>query len=544
VSDAIAVKFDEKKVDTIFAALDQCHLPGAAVGVAIGGRPVYRKGFGLANMEMPVVLSPTVRMRIASTTKHFTCLAYLLLCEEGRAALDDPIGKFLPEIHQVARAVTAGQLMGHVGGLRDAKDVVMLFNGNGKPVSSNDLLAVYREIDDVNFPPGTFWSYNNGGYLLLTFAIERITGRSFEDVLRERIFEPVGMFGTMVRRWDTDFVPNSAALHMTKTNPDNVGTTHGCVSTGGVYEKSYTNVATAGEGGIVTTVDDMLRWLAHMENPRVGNASTWRAMRTPQRLVNGVSTGYGLGLKVASYRGVETLFHAGGTLGGNSQMIKVPAAGVDVVVLVNRHDVSAAVLAAKVLAACLEGLDPVQSVIGPPPARGVFRSPSTGRVVSLFGQDGQQIAVIDGQEIPLAADGNAELAPDGWFGFKEKETLALIGDPVEPRAIRVVDFGNADELQRVKSVAEPDIGAIIGSFRSDSTDTDATIFATRAGLKLRTVGWFGSAVHSLEYLAEGIWRSRQMSSMSYSSVMSFSMDGGTFHLTTSRTRGLEFRRSG
>src|ERR1700674_4988641 len=91
VDGTIATDFDEGKIRRIFAELDQCSLPGAAVGIAIGGKLVYRRAFGLANMELPLVLSPTTRMRIGSTTKHFACLAYLLLCEEGLAGLDDPL---------------------------------------------------------------------------------------------------------------------------------------------------------------------------------------------------------------------------------------------------------------------------------------------------------------------------------------------------------------------------------------------------------------------------------------------------------------------
>src|ERR1700730_13922699 len=119
-STTMTIAFDQTKIDAIFADLDQCHWPGAAVGIAIGGKPVYRRGFGVARMELPGGLSPGIRMRIASTTKHFAALAYMLLCEDGKATIDDPIGKYLPELHPVTHAVTMRQLMGHVGGLRDA----------------------------------------------------------------------------------------------------------------------------------------------------------------------------------------------------------------------------------------------------------------------------------------------------------------------------------------------------------------------------------------------------------------------------------------
>ena len=113
---ARAVDIDGLKLDAIFAQLDQCERPGAAVGIAVGGKPVYRKGFGLANMELPLALCPSMRMRIGSTSKHFTALAYLLLCEEGQAHEDDPVLKYLPELHAVTHAITMRQLMGHLSG--------------------------------------------------------------------------------------------------------------------------------------------------------------------------------------------------------------------------------------------------------------------------------------------------------------------------------------------------------------------------------------------------------------------------------------------
>jgi CubicO group peptidase (beta-lactamase class C family) len=148
---SLAVEFDERKIDAIFAEVNQCHLPGAAAGIAIGGKSGYREGFGLANMELPVVLSPSTQMRIHSTTKHSTCLAYMLLCEEGRARIDDRLEKNLPELNRVTRKVTVRQLMGNVNGLRDLYELVWQFSGNFSSASSPDPLSFYRDSDDVNF---------------------------------------------------------------------------------------------------------------------------------------------------------------------------------------------------------------------------------------------------------------------------------------------------------------------------------------------------------------------------------------------------------
>jgi D-aminopeptidase len=141
------VLFDEKKIDAIFAPFDQCRLPGAAVGIAIHGTPAYRRGFGVANMELPILLSTNIRMRIASISKHFTALAYMLLCEDGIADIDDPIGKYLPELHRSTHKVTMRQLMGNIGGLHDAYDICHQFSGTAYPATSAELLSFYGDLD-------------------------------------------------------------------------------------------------------------------------------------------------------------------------------------------------------------------------------------------------------------------------------------------------------------------------------------------------------------------------------------------------------------
>ena len=530
-----AVTFDERKIDAIFADLDQGHLPGAAVGIAIGGMPVYRRGFGLANMELPVVLAPTIRMRLASTTKHFAALAFLLLCEDGKATIDDPIGRHLPELHPVAHAVTLRQLMGHVGGLRDAFDICHLFSGVGQRISSPELLSFYREIDDVNAAPGVTWNYNNGGYMMLSAAIERIADRSLEEVLHERIFAPVGMNDTLLRRFDTDFLPNSATPHMTRP--------------GGGFEKSYVGSASDGCGGMVSTIDDMLRWLAHMDAPWVGTKSTWALMRAPQTLANGCSTSYGLGLHNHAHHGVATIGHSGNIMGSSAQMLKAPAAGLDVVVMVNRGDVSAAVLADRILDACLPELGTVQGAPEGPFATGLYRSPQTGRVVELAASasayvgnaDVQQIASIDGAAVPLARDGAGAWRPAGIVSSMNL-ALTFKGDPERPASIRLSDYGNVDELVAVTPVAEADVVAIAGRYSSRSTGTEASISQTEHGLQLSTIGRFGSAEFKLEAVADRIWRATAKGGVGSVVILTFDADGASFHLSSFRTRGLPFRR--
>ena len=527
----LTVEFEERKIDAIFSSVDQCHLPGAAVGIAIRGRPAYRKGFGLANMELPVVLSPATRMRIYSTTKHFTCFAYMLLCEEGKARIDDPIGKYLPELHPIAHAVTLRQLMGNVGGLRDAHDIRWQFSGIKQPVSSADLLSLYQSIDDRNFAPGTMWRYNNGGFLIVSAVIERITGQSLEEVLRTRIFEQVGMFDTLLRRFDADFVANSATMHA--STPE-VG-----------FDRSYLSGASAGEGGIVSTVDDMLTWLAHMDAPTLGTASTWAEMKTPLTLVNGTSTGYGLGLMLDRYRGADILHHGGGGLGSNSQMLKVPGAGLDIAIMVNRDDVVAALLAYRILDACVSGLEPIKPAPVENPISGVFLSPTTSRIIRLSSKNGQQLVAVDGLgvEIPYAVGDDAVLRPAGVFGFF-KYAISLVGDLGIPTRIRFSDFGTVDELIRLETVDNSDVAdaRIVGRFRSDSTGTEAILHQSADGVTLTSCGRFGAAELNLECLTEQVWRAKSKISF-LGGILSFNHAYDAFRFTSDRTHDLLFQRT-
>lgn len=524
----VSVRFDPRDIELIFAELDQDALPGAAVGIAIHGRPVFRRGFGLANMELPVLLSPSIRMRIGSTSKHFAALAYLLMCEDGVASVDDPIGKYLPEIHQISRGVTARQLMSHTSGLRDVHDISYQLSGIGRSVSTKQLFEMYRSIDDVNAAAGATWMYNNGGYVLLTVMIERISGESLENVLRKSIFEPLGMYDTMLRRYDSDFVPNSATLHMPR--PDGAG-----------FEKAHVGSAIAGEGGIVSTVDDMLRWLAHMDAPRIGSACTWNWLRESQCVGNGTQAGYSLGLMIGRYRGVETLSHAGGVLAGNSQMLKVPSAGLDLVIMVNRGDVYAMTLAERVLDACLPELSPIPTVKRKPNVTGVFRSAVSGRVIQLFADNSQQMVSIDGMDMPLDRDEAGVWWPAGIWSYL-KQSIHIEGSLESPTAVCFTDFGNEDQLSPVRDLRQRDLESCVGQYHSSGTQTDVAISTVDCQLIMVTTGAFGSVSYQLDRLGDGILRAKPVVESFIGGVLSFDEDHQGFRLSTFRTSALPFRR--
>lgn len=519
----LSTHFDEAAIDRIFAAIDQSQLPGGAVAIAIDGVPVYRKGFGRAHIELPLMLAPTMRMRIGSTTKHFACLAYLLLCEEGKAGIDDPIERHVPEINPVAHGVAMRQLMGHIGGLRDMFSVTLLTNGMATPVTDREMVAYCETIDDVDFAPGTAWSYNNGGYQLLTTAIERLSGQSLDVVLQERIFQPLGMNDTMLRRWERDFVPNSATLHM--------------IDGRGGFTRDYMGMEISGMGGIVSTMDDMLLWLKHMDAPTIGSAETWALMRAPQRLTSGHSTGYGLGLMTAPYRGVETVHHAGTVMGGNSQMIKVPSAGLDISIAVNRADANAAVLANQIIDLLVEGLDPLPEKSEAVPVDGLYVSPTTGRVVELAAKEKVQLFSLDGATpLPVEIDGAGALRLPAVMSFLQ--TSFAPG----PEVGRLVEFGNEDVLQKIEPNRNARIGDRAGAYRCDPIGAAAIVSDSGDGPRLEIAGRHGCTTFVLTPLAENIWRASGGGALSLvAGILTFADDG--FDITFTRMKHVRFVRA-
>ncbi len=519
--DRIRTRFDEREIDKIFAAIDQSQLPGAAVAIAIDGLPVYRKGFGLANMELPMVLAPSMRMRIGSTTKHFTCLAYLLLVEDGLAGLDDPIGKYISGLRPVNGAATMRRLMGHTSGIRDVLSVTLSVHGVNRPVTDPQMLAYYETIEDVDFEPGERWSYNNGAYILLTAAIEKIAGKPLDDVLRERIFAPIGMHQTRLRRWDSDFVPNSATLHFRDSN--------------GLFSKTHMGMELSGAGGVVSTMDDMLLWLKHMDAPIVGCRETWELMKQPQRLNSGHSTHYGLGLIRESYRGVEVLHHAGGVMGGNSQMIKVPAARLDISIGVNRADVSGIALALRVIDACVEDLPGAPEVKATEKRTGTFVSKSDGRVVTLsVANDLQMMSVDGGAPTPVAPDADGTLKlPDAAAFLQQRIRL-------EDGCLIFSDFGNEDILCEIATDGDAKLGDHAGAYRSDALDATFTLVEDDTGARGFVHGRHGTADYTLTPISAEIWRIEQKVFSAVSGILTFSVDGKGLMLDFGRMRHVRF----
>ncbi|WIW90327.1 serine hydrolase domain-containing protein (plasmid) [Sphingobium sp. V4] len=506
-------------LDALFAPFDRTDAPGFAVGVALGGKPGYRRGFGMASIELPVALSPSIRMRIGSTSKHFCVLAAMLLCEEGKLDLDASPRTYLPELPEWAAPMTVRQLMAHTSGMRDSLDLLLQSAGPGIAVSGDFQLKLLAGLDSVNAPAGHIWNYNNGGYVLLTEIIERLSGQGFADFLQARILQPLGMHDTLLRPLDTALLPNSATLHLPR--PD------------GGWSRGVFGAPIGGEGGIVSTVDDMLRWLNHMSDPIVGTQETWQEMRTPL-----TTHGYGLGLNMTAHRGLATVHHAGGVIGGSSQMLKVLEHDLDIIIMTNgRSALDLYGLVDAIIDRCIPDLPPLEEDVGGQVHDGTFYSSATGQVYSLVGIGDQQAISVAGMTLPAKrlADGTMSIAI-----LPSDLRLRLVDDGGAP-GLEAVEFGHTDRLSLVHASAAGDPSALQGIFVARSAGLSANIYEDdQSSWRVDLRGPAGGTHYHLHPLGPKLWKITPPEPGSTGGTLEIVEDG--FLLTTGRTVRLHFAR--
>lgn len=499
--------FDAGALDALFEPFNRADAPGMVVGIARGGEILYRRAFGLASIEHGVANSVRTRMRIGSTSKHFTCLAALLLAEEGQLDIDAGVRRYLPELPQLweeGREPTLRQLMTHTGGTRDSLDVGFLASGMTiKP--KGESMAVQLRQRDLNFAPGEKTIYNNGGYHMLSHVIARVSGLPFERFLQERLFAPLGMRDTASVPSDFAILPGVATLHVPQ--PD-----------GSWRRGVFPSEEVLGEGAIVSTVDDMLRWLANLRGPHtVGSADSWTQMLAPARLANGTATVYALGLMVERYRGVDVIHHGGTVIGGHCQMLTVPGHALDLILISNGAKASLFDLANQAIEAVLGETafalpphTPAQTADFAALVDAVYASPS-GEVVVGFGDAGGKLGlqVHGSPPIPLRVEADAlcldfNRSATGPYRIEGARTEA---EGAAPATLAFEEGGTRYQLERLpQAPPAAEAGApLVGRYRAPDLHADAAIGFEDDRLVLRIAGEHGPSVLHLKPYTAGLF---------------------------------------
>lgn len=374
-------------IDKIFAAFDTTTRPGCALGVWRNGKIIYTRGYGMANLEYNIPITPETIFEAGSVSKQFTAAAIQILCRDEKLALEDDIRKLLPEVPQFGPLITIKHLLTHTSGIRDQWG---LLSAAGRPPGSavhtlDEILDLVSRQRDLNFAPGSDYLYSNTGYALMAWVVRRASGKSLADFSMERIFRPLGMSFTQWRDDYSEIVKGRATAYSLGPGP--------------AYHQnmSFTNVY--GNGGLLTTVGDLLVWAENFWTPRVLDRASLDEMEIPMVLNDGTPTIYGLGLGVGEYKGVREISHSGSTAGYRAYLVRYPNQRTAIAILSNFGGTNPADLAHKVADVILAGalkpiaaLEPVPVLANELQAwAGLYRDPKTDAVLSLVLKDGKLV---------------------------------------------------------------------------------------------------------------------------------------------------------
>ena len=310
-------------VDEIFSDLAKPGSPGCAVAVSRDAKILYESGYGLANIEQNVPITPQTIFDIGSTSKQFTAASILLLEKQGKLSLHDDVRKYLPELPDYGKKITILQLLNHTSGLRDYLTLFELAGISLDGVTTDDdALALITRQKALNFDPGSDWRYSNTGYFLLSLIVKRVSGQSLHDFAAENIFAPLGMSRTLFRDDHTLLVPNRALAYEPKDD-----------GSGFTLDVSY--FEQTGDGAVHTSVEDLLKWDENFYSGKIGGPDFLAELQAPGKLNSGKILDYAKGLSVGSFRGLPTVAHGGSWGGYRAQLLRFPAQHFSVVCLCN-----------------------------------------------------------------------------------------------------------------------------------------------------------------------------------------------------------------
>lgn len=315
------------KVDELFTVYDSDDQPGAAVAVIKNGEIVYQKGFGMADLERSVPITPESAFEIGSISKQFTAMCIMLLENDSKLTLDDNVRKYIPEMPEYERQITLRQLLHHTSGVRDIETLIPLAGMHWfNYYSEEQMLELITRQKGLNFPPGEQFLYSNSGYILLAQIVSRVSGQSLREFAQKRIFGPLGMKHTTF--WDQpgQIVPNRALAYATEGENE--------------YRLEMWNMPFAGPAGIYTTVGDLALWDANFyDNKLGGGAALITKMEAPGLLKTGEPTQYAAGLSIGTHSGLPMIAHDGAWMGYRTAMRRYPEQHLSILILSNTDSV-------------------------------------------------------------------------------------------------------------------------------------------------------------------------------------------------------------
>ncbi len=411
-------------VDSVFMHLDRTDAPGCAVGVSEQGRMVYTRGYGMADLQHRIAIGPQSIFHVASVSKQFAAIAVALLAEEGKLSLDDDVRKYVPELPAYEAPITIRHLMHHTSGLRDQWNLLG-YAGWRFPtdlITEQDVLNIVGRQRALNFRPGAEYVYSNTGFTLLAVIVQRTSGQSLASYAQARFFGPLGMRNTHFHDDHSMIVPGRTSAYAPRS--------------GGGWRISIPTFDTYGATSLFSTAEDLLLWMAMLDNPAAGATELIRAAQTSAVLNDGTPTNYGYGLTLNTWRGIRAIGHGGADAGYRAYVERYPDFGVAVAVLCNAANAGPNNLARAVAARVLENRLPLEMVEARAPEHrpsaaareawvGVYRDTVSQAVlrVRLAGDS----VLLNDVRLAFGSDTTATASSmEGWYSLQPGVATATI----------------------------------------------------------------------------------------------------------------------
>lgn len=526
---------DPAAVDGIFRTFDNTRSPGCVVGVAYDGVPVLQRAYGMADLEHDVHNKPTSILEPGSVAKQFTAAAVVLLTLDGKISFEDDVRRYFPELPDYGEPVTIRHLINHTSGLRDWGSLAAIegWPRTRRAHTHTHVLDIIARQKALNYRPGEYYSYTNSGFNLLAMLVERASGMSFSDFTRTRIFEPLGMPHT---QWRDDFTRVVKDRSIAYAPPRS-----GSWSMLMPFESVY------GNGGLLTTVEDLLKFTQNLQTGALGGPRFVEEMHRQGILNSGEVISYASGLQIGTYKGVRQVQHSGSTAGYRGHLARFPDQQLAVAVMCNASNGNAGGFLHQVADLYL---GPALEDVAPRPPAGATRV-SPDRLESLAGvyrdtRTGVPIRVestseglrTTGMDLTPVSPTRFEL-PGGEAvlvfestPFAEGRPAGVISLPGQPN-VRIEPVGSF-------TPTAVDLAAYVGTYRSDEAEATYTISIAEG--KLVAKDRWGQSLPSLEPQYPDVFNVQRGPTLVFRRGASGRVEEMSW--SESRVWDLRFRRSG
>jgi CubicO group peptidase (beta-lactamase class C family) len=485
-----ALRSLHEQVDKVFAKWDSTVSPGCALAAIKDGQIVYRRGYGMADLDHDIPINSQSVFHVASISKQFTAAAIILLAQEGKLSLDDDVRKYITELPDFGTRITIRQLIYHTSGLRDQWELLGLagWRYSLDLITDDDVLEVMARQKDLNFKPGEKHVYCNTGYTLLAQIVKRVSGQSLREFTTQRIFLPLDMKSTHFRDDHAEIVKHIAYGYVEGEGGDG-------------YRLSVTNFDTVGATSLLTTVEDLAKWDENFYHPRVGGAAMVEQQLQRGKLNSGHQLEYAFGLVHGKYRGLPTIDHGGADAGYRADLLRFPEQHFSVACLCNKGEINPSGLTRQVADAYLAQLfkEPLP-VHAEPSAKsvpvskerltqypGLYWKKDEERALRIVSKEGKLfLTASDDDQLELTA------LSDNRFQLLLYPAVEIVFEPATadvPRRMTVQEQGNEkpDIFERVAQFKPTpnQLAAYAGAYASQEIDPIYRIMVDNGNLVLK-----------------------------------------------------------